>query len=217
MQFRSMAVGLMCGAVLLATGCSGEAPAPPNPPAPPSSVPRSSSAPTSAPASASPAENPPSSTPRPPIPDAKPADFEPADLSRTYNFGYILSYANKYPGWIMLTADAPKYDEANSGYRVHVYFNAYGGHDNILRAEWSLAVGGKKTVASVSPVVTDQYSLDQWLPERTPIGNVAGATSNALVADILFKMPKTSQPITMHYDNMDGDVHATWQAGGYGS
>ncbi|MEU5845356.1 hypothetical protein [Saccharopolyspora shandongensis] len=147
----------------------------------------------------------------------QPADFTPDDLSRVYDFGYLLNYANKYPGWITLTADAPVYDDAQGGYKVHAYFNAYGGHDIILRREWSLEVGGETVVASTPPAANDQYSVDNWMPDRTPIGNVAGASSNALVGDILFKMPRTSQPITMHYDNVDGDVHATWQEGGYGS
>ncbi|MDA3624475.1 hypothetical protein OU415_03435 [Saccharopolyspora sp. WRP15-2] len=159
----------------------------------------------------------PTSTGRAPIPDAQPADFVPDDLSTVYEFGYILNYVNKYPGWIALTADAPVYDSSRGGYKVHVYFNAYGGRDIILRNEWSLEVGGEKVVASESPAVTDPYSLENWIPERTPIGNAGDATSNVLVADILFTMPETSQPITMHYDNVDGDVHATWHDGGYGS
>ncbi|GAB3305332.1 hypothetical protein EK0264_04660 [Epidermidibacterium keratini] len=182
-----------------------------------SSAPSTSSGSTDSTESGSATESydPSATTGREPIPSTQPDGFDADDLSKVYKFGYILSYVNKYPGWIVLTADAPEYDAAYGGYRVPVYFNAYGGSDIILRSEWSLEVNGQKTVASVSPPA-DPAAAITWMPERTPIGNHPEATSNVLLADILFVMPQTDQPITMRYDNVDGDVHATWRADGEG-
>lgn len=219
MTSRKAAIAAFSTCVLLAlSACGGNSDSKDSADAAPSSSATSTSSEatgSSESGSATESYDPAAPTTRESIPSTEPDGFDADDLSKVYKFGYILSYVNKYPGWIVLTADAPEYDAAYGGYRVPVYFNAYGGYDIILRSEWSLEVNGQKTAASVSPPADPATSIT-WMPERTPIGNHPEATSNVLLADILFVMPETDQPITMRYDNVDGDVHATWRADGEG-
>lgn len=149
------------------------------------------------------------------LPDAQPAGFTPDDTAAPFKYGYIVNYVNQYPGWIVLSTEEPEYDAELGGYRVNVYFNAYGGSDIILRDEFTMEVDGQ--VYQAEPLEpTGQGATKDFLAAKTPIGNRPDATKNYAFGDVVFKVAETQSPLHMHYDNKDGDVHITWAPDGKG-
>lgn len=149
------------------------------------------------------------------LPDTQPAGFTPDDTSAPFKYGYIVDYVNQYPGWIVLSTEEPEYDTELGGYRVNVYFSAYGGSDIIVRDEFTMEVDGQ--VYQAEPLQpTGQSTTTDFLADKTPIGNRPDAMKNYAFGDVVFKMPQTQSPLHMHYDNKDGDVHITWAPDGKG-
>lgn len=143
------------------------------------------------------------------LPDTQPTGFEVEDTSAPFEYGHIVDYQNKYPGWIVLSTEAPVYDASVGGYRVNVYFNAEGGSDIILRDEFTMVVDGQTYQAEpLQPAGTG--STTDFLADKTPIGNRPDAQKNYAFGDIVFVMPQTQSALEMHYDNKDGDVHIVW-------
>lgn len=149
------------------------------------------------------------------LPSTQPTGFTVDDTSAPFKYGYIVDYVNKYPGWIVLSTEEPEYDTELGGYRVNVYFSAYGGSDIILRDEFTMTVDGQTFQAEpLQP--TGEGATTDFLPDKTPIGNRPDAMKNYAFGDVVFKMPQTQSPLEMHYDNKDGDVHITWSPSGQG-
>lgn len=149
------------------------------------------------------------------LPDTQPSGFTPDDTAAPFKYGYIVNYVNQYPGWIVLSTEEPEYDTELGGYRVNVYFNAYGGSDIIVRDEFTMEVDGQ--VYQAEPLQpTGEGATTDFLADKTPIGNRPDATENYAFGDVVFKMPQTNSPLHMHYDNKDGDVHITWAPDGQG-
>lgn len=123
---RALAAGTLTLGLLVTSACSGNSSSnPASTSARSTSVSPSASASESAGASGITDSAPPIREQLPAEATDAPDDFD--DQSKTYKFGYIMLYKNKYPGSVQLSTDAPEYDAAAGGYTISVSFVVHSG------------------------------------------------------------------------------------------